>query len=107
MTSTLQVGGPDWIERHLKAYLATDGAEGHLLDFRPGGGREQTPTLILKTVGRRSGQPHMTPLIYGRHGHEIVVIASKGGAPEHPAARSRSSSSTRATRWTSSRARLA
>jgi deazaflavin-dependent oxidoreductase (nitroreductase family) len=85
MTSTLQVGGPDWIERHLKAYLATDGAEGHLLDFRPGGGREQTPTLILKTIGRRTGQPHLTPLIYGRHGREIVVIGSKGGAPEHPA----------------------
>ena len=76
MTSTLKVGGPDWIERHLKAYLATDGAEGHLLDFSPGGGRQETPTLILKTIGRRSGQPHLSPLIYGRHGHEIVVIAS-------------------------------
>ena len=85
MTSTLQVGDPDWIERHLQAYLATNGAEGHLLDFSRVGGPQQTPTLILKTIGRRSGQPHLTPLIYGRHGREIVVIGSKGGAPEHPA----------------------
>lgn len=85
MTSSLQVGGPDWIGRHLKAYLDTDGAEGHLLDFRPGGGRLETPTLILKTIGRRSGEAHLTPLIYGRHGGEIVIIGSKGGAPKHPA----------------------
>src|SRR3954464_3771155 len=85
MTSTLQVGGPGWIERHLQAYLATDGAEAHRLASSPGGGRAQTPTLILKTIGRRSGQPHLTPLIYGRHGEEVVVIGSKGGAPEHPA----------------------
>ena len=85
MTSTLQVGGPGWIDRHLQAYLATDGAEGHMLDFSPGGGRTETPTLILKTIGRRTGNPHLTPLIYGRHGREIVVIGSKGGAPEHPA----------------------
>lgn len=85
MTSTVQVGGSDWIERHLKTYLETDGADGHLLDFTRGGGRPETPTLILKTIGRRTGEPHLTPLIYGRHGREIVVIGSKGGAPAHPA----------------------
>ncbi|HET6971401.1 MAG TPA: nitroreductase/quinone reductase family protein, partial [Phenylobacterium sp.] len=85
MTTSIQVGGSDWIQRHLQAYLQSDGAEGHLLDFTPGGGRPETPTLILKTVGRRSGEPRLTPLIYGRHGREIVIIASKGGAPADPA----------------------
>lgn len=85
MTTSIQVGGSDWIERHLKAYLQSDGAEGHLLDFTPGGGLPETPTLILKTIGRRSGEPRLTPLIYGRHGREIVVIGSKGGAPDDPA----------------------
>jgi len=85
MALSVQVGGRDWIERHLRAYLESDGAEGHLLDFSPGGGRPGTPTLILKTIGRRSGEPRLTPLIYGRHGGEIVVIGSKGGAPTHPA----------------------
>lgn len=84
MTSSVQVGGPDWIQRHLEAYQRTEGADGHLLDFSPAGGRRDTPTLILRTVGRKTGQPHLTPLIYGRHGGEYVIIASKGGAPEHP-----------------------
>jgi deazaflavin-dependent oxidoreductase (nitroreductase family) len=83
--ASVQVGEPNWIERHLQSYLQTDGADGHFLDFSPGGGRKETPTLILKTVGRRTGEPHLTPLIYGRHGREIVVIGSKGGAPTHPA----------------------
>jgi len=83
--SSVQVGGPDWVERHLKAYQATDGADGHRLDFTPGGGLPDTPTLILKTIGRRTGQAHLSPLIYGRHGGEIVIIGSKGGAPTHPA----------------------
>jgi deazaflavin-dependent oxidoreductase (nitroreductase family) len=85
MTSTVQVGAPGWIEQHLQGYLQTDGADGHLLDFTRAGGGAETPTLILKTIGRRTGEPHLTPLIYGRHGREIVVIGSKGGAPTHPA----------------------
>ena len=43
------------------------------------------PTLILTTTGRRSGEPRPTPLIYGRHGDDYLVVASKGGAPEPPA----------------------
>ena len=34
---------------------------------------------------RRSGQPRPQPLIYGRHGDDYLVVASKGGAPQHPA----------------------
>jgi deazaflavin-dependent oxidoreductase (nitroreductase family) len=62
---------------HIDRYLATDGREGH--DW------EGTHTLILTTTGRRSHQPRQTPLIYGRHGDDYLVVASKGGAPEHPA----------------------
>ncbi len=41
--------------------------------------------LILTTTGRRSGEERSTPLIYGKHGDDHVVVASKGGAEEHPA----------------------
>ena len=41
--------------------------------------------LILTTKGRRSGEQRPTPLIYGRHGDDYLVVASKGGAPEPPA----------------------
>lgn len=85
MSGNPEVGGPDWQKKHLTTYLATDGEVGHYLDFRPAGGGPAVPTLILKTWGRKSGDAHLTPLIYGRHGDEVVIIGSRGGAPEHPA----------------------
>lgn len=75
----------DWLQKHMQSYLRTDGAEGHFLDMSGVGGLPQTPTLLLRTKGRRSGNPRVTPLIYGRHGEDYVIIASNGGAPNHPA----------------------
>ena len=65
-------------QEHVKRYIETDGEDGH--DWRDG-----VPTLILTTTGRRSGEQRPTPLIYGRHGDDYLVVASKGGAPEPPA----------------------
>ena len=76
---------PDWIRDHLSRYLATNGEDGHLWDATLGGGTGMVPTLLLTTTGRKSGQPLTLPLIYGRAGAGYVVIASKGGAPAHPA----------------------
>jgi proline iminopeptidase len=42
------------------------------------------PSLLLITKGRKSGQKFLFPLFYGRAGNGYFVIASKGGAPEHP-----------------------
>jgi deazaflavin-dependent oxidoreductase (nitroreductase family) len=64
-------------QEHVKRYLETGGEEGH--DW------QGVNVLILTTTGRRSGQPRSTPLIYGRHGDDYLVVASKGGAPDHPA----------------------
>jgi deazaflavin-dependent oxidoreductase (nitroreductase family) len=64
-------------QEHIDRYVATDGEEGH--DW------EGTQTLILTTTGRRSGEPRPQALIYGRHGDDYLVVASKGGAPQHPA----------------------
>ena len=41
--------------------------------------------LLLTTVGRRSGEERITPVMYHRDGDRYVVVASKGGAPDHPA----------------------
>ena len=76
---------PDWISKHLARYLATDGADGYLWDASLGGGTGMVPTLLLTTVGRKSGRELTMPLIFGRHGPSYVVVASKGGAPAHPA----------------------
>ena len=83
--SNIVVGGPDWMQTHIDLYLKTDGAEGHYVDFRPAGGSEKTPCLLLKTKGRKSGEAKLLPLIYGRDGERVILVASKGGAPTHPA----------------------
>ena len=63
---------------HVDAYLETDGEVGH--DWKRG-----APTLILATTGRRSGAQRLTPLIYGMAGEHPMIVASKGGNPDHPA----------------------
>jgi deazaflavin-dependent oxidoreductase (nitroreductase family) len=61
---------------HQWLYEQSDGRIGASL-----GGR---PMLLLRTVGRRSGEPRTAALLYVRDGDAYVVIASKGGAPQHP-----------------------
>ncbi len=41
-------------------------------------------SLLMTARGAKSGDLITTPLVYGRHGDAYVVIASKGGAPQHP-----------------------
>src|SRR6202034_4273196 len=76
---------PKWIQNHLKRYIATNGEDGYLWDASIGGGKGMVPTLLLTTTGRKSGRVLTLPLIFGRSGANYVVVASKGGAPAHPA----------------------
>jgi proline iminopeptidase len=76
---------PDWIQDHLKRYIASGGADGYLWDASLGGGKGMIATLLLTTVGRKSGREVTMPLIFGQSGGHYVVVASKGGAPAHPA----------------------
>lgn len=41
--------------------------------------------LVLTTTGAKSGESRETPLVYTRDGHDIVIVASMGGANSHPA----------------------
>jgi deazaflavin-dependent oxidoreductase (nitroreductase family) len=61
---------------HVAKYVETDGETGFIW--------RGVQTLILTTVGRTTGEKHSTPLIFGRDGDDVVIVASKGGAPEHP-----------------------
>ena len=76
---------PDWIQDHIKRYIASDGADGYMWDSSNFGGKGMIATLLLTTVGRRSGNVLTLPLICGRSGNDYMIIASKGGAPTHPA----------------------
>ncbi|HUB15018.1 MAG TPA: nitroreductase family deazaflavin-dependent oxidoreductase [Acetobacteraceae bacterium] len=55
-------------------------SKGRLLGRFPSG----APVCLLTTIGRRSGQPRTVPLLYLQDGADYVVVASQGGAPEHP-----------------------
>jgi deazaflavin-dependent oxidoreductase (nitroreductase family) len=67
---------PGWQQEHARRYIATNGADGHIW--------EGVPTLLLTTKGRKTGEWHTTPLIYGRDGDRYLIVGSRGGAPEHP-----------------------
>ena len=82
--SDLPSGLPQWIADHIKLYRE-DPDKAHLWDSSLGGGKGLLPTLLLTSKGRKSGEPRPLPLIYKKVGENYVIIASKGGAPAHPA----------------------
>jgi F420H(2)-dependent quinone reductase len=64
---------------HTTLYRASNGLLGHR--FFPG----TPPMLLLEHVGARSGIRRTTPLVYFTDGDDVVIVASKGGHPQHPA----------------------
>jgi deazaflavin-dependent oxidoreductase (nitroreductase family) len=51
---------------------------------RVGGYFQGAPLLLLHTVGARSGQPRVTPMMYLPDGERFVVFATKAGADRNP-----------------------
>jgi proline iminopeptidase len=64
-------------DAHVQRYRETGGEVGHIW-------RRGSKILLLTTSGRKSGNATTTPLIYENDGDRYVIVASKGGAPEHP-----------------------
>ncbi len=69
----------DWAADHRLSYLRSGGAEGHIMDLTPVGGRSFATHCMIKYVGRKSGNIFITPLCYADIGGEVVICASKGG----------------------------
>ena len=63
-------------DEHVAKYRETDGAVGYEWNG--------ATCLLLTTTGRRSGEPRTVPLIFAADGDRCILVASKGGAPEHP-----------------------
>lgn len=74
----------DWVGAHREVYLRSGGAQGHIQDLTPVGGRPYGANCLIRYRGRKSGKVYVTPLCYGIVGGEIAIIASKGGADHHP-----------------------
>jgi deazaflavin-dependent oxidoreductase (nitroreductase family) len=63
-------------EDHIRAYRETGGEVGYVWNG--------VPTLLLTVTGRRTGRELTSALIFGRDGDDYLVVASKGGWPDHP-----------------------
>jgi deazaflavin-dependent oxidoreductase (nitroreductase family) len=73
------VDNPDkGVAEHIREYVATDGRRGQWLRGW------KAPTLLLVTQGRRSGKRRRTALAYGEDDGRYVLVASNGGAKQHP-----------------------
>ena len=66
------------MEGHAALYRRTNGRIGHRVPGLP-------PMLLLDHVGARSGTKRTAALLYVEDGEDLVVVASKGGYPKHPA----------------------
>lgn len=65
------------VAEQVRLYEETGGEEGGTL--------EGQPCVILTTRGRRTGKLRKTPLMRVEHDGTYAVVASMGGAPQHPA----------------------
>ena len=52
---------------------------------RLGGKMRDLPVLILHTVGRKTGKPRQSPLLYIQDGENYAIVGSRGGSDAHPA----------------------
>jgi deazaflavin-dependent oxidoreductase (nitroreductase family) len=74
----------NWVSDHRGAYLRSGGAEGHIMDLTGVGGHNFGTHCMIKYKGRKSGKIFINALSYADIGGEVVICASKGGAPHHP-----------------------
>ncbi len=73
----------------LRERLFKTGVALHVRVFRLSGGRVgchigKAPVLLLTHKGRRSAKVRTNPLLYLADGDRLVIVASYGGAPQHP-----------------------
>ncbi len=66
-----------FVRDQVALYESSNGTEGNT--------RHDLPVIILTSVGATSGKLRKTPLMRVEHDGRYLVVASKGGAPEHPA----------------------
>lgn len=67
----------DWVAKQLREYDESDGTSWPTLRGKP--------LMLLTTKGAKSGIWRRTVLLYGEHEGRVILVASKGGHPQHPA----------------------
>ncbi len=70
-------GSSGWAADQVAAYEASGGREANTL--------KGIPIVVITSVGSTSGKLRKNPVMRVEHDGEYAAVASKGGAPEHPA----------------------
>lgn len=76
LTGTYAPSTSEWARTQAEQFEASGGTEANLLRGRP--------IIVLTSVGAKSGDLRKTALMRVEHDGRYAVVASKGGAPEHP-----------------------
>lgn len=76
MASVVQKAFGAYLRFHDTVYQRTNGWIGHRMMLMP--------SLLLHTIGAKTGKARTTSLTYGRDGDDYLVVASKGGSPRAP-----------------------
>ena len=76
MASLVQKVFGTYLRLHDTVYQRTNGWIGHRMMLMP--------SLLLHTIGAKTGKARTTSLTYGRDGDDYLVVASKGGSPRAP-----------------------
>lgn len=67
----------DWVREQVETYEKSGGTEGTTL--------QGVPVVVITSVGASSGKLRKNPVMRVEHDGVYLAVASKGGAPEHPA----------------------
>ena len=78
LTGEYEPSPQQWVRDQVARYEATDGREANTLRDT---GR---PVVIFTTRGKKSGKLRKTPLMRVEHDGAYAMVASQGGAPQHP-----------------------
>jgi F420H(2)-dependent quinone reductase len=76
LTGEYEPSPEQYVADQVETYERSNGTEGNTMMGKP--------VIILTTKGARSGRLRKTPLMRVEHQGRYAVVASKGGAPEHP-----------------------
>jgi deazaflavin-dependent oxidoreductase (nitroreductase family) len=78
MTATYEPSPWEWVRNQVEEYEASGGTRANTL--RDTG----LPIIIVTTKGHKSGKVRKVPLMRVEHEGQYLLVASVGGAPEHP-----------------------
>ena len=76
LSGTYEPSPQDYVRKQVELYESSGGAEGNTMRGKP--------VIILTSRGAKSGKIRKTPLMRVEHDGTYAVVASKGGAPDHP-----------------------